>query len=197
MASTRFSQLSLDDVIKSSRGSKFAKLRDGDGDFSHIPSTHLRVPFEPGTYDKAPDAWRLNILLECDDELKETVEEFDAQIIRYLAEHSERIFKRRLTIEQVKVGYSSCLKPGKESWPSSLKCKMDTEGRKTVACWAPDGSELPMPQTWRDVMVRPRLYFSHLWIMGSQFGVVVQLMDAELVPRDPCHAADQRSNPFK
>ena len=110
MASIR--QWSIDDVICTSRGSKIANLKCDDGNkCAYTPPTdHARIPFEPSTFDKDPTARRLNLVLECDEELQAEIKSFDAWIIQYLTEHSERILKKTMTAEQVAAGYSSCLK---------------------------------------------------------------------------------------
>ncbi len=187
--------LSLEDVVISKRGSKSCKLRCGDGELSHTTAAHLRVPFEPSTFDKDPAATRLSLAIECDEALEKYVGDIDAWLIKCLSDHSERIFKRVLSPEQVKANYNSCLKQV-AGYPSTLKCKIDKQGRKGVCCWAPTGEQLPLPDNWREFSVKPKLHFSHLWIVGAQYGLVVQMTDAELVPRESSKAA-ARENPFK
>jgi hypothetical protein len=191
MASIR--QWSIDDVICTSRGSKIANLKCDDGNkCAYTPPTdHVRIPFEPSTFDKDPTARRLNLVLECDEELQAEIKAFDAWIIQYLTEHSERILKKTMTAEQVAAGYSSCLKapvkvpPSGKKYKPTLKTKIDLDGRYAVRCWNTDGESVSSPHTWKNLKLKPRIIFSHLWIMGNQFGVVVRITDAQLAGYDP------------
>jgi hypothetical protein len=67
-------------------------------------------------------------------------------------------------------------------------------GAGAVRCWGKTtGEQMSAPAQWRNMTVRPRLLFSHLWIMGAQFGVVVKVTDVQLGD-----AADRVvSNPFE
>jgi hypothetical protein len=89
----------LEDVVCTTRGSKVAKLRsNGDGSVCvYTPDSFLRIPFEPGTFDKDPKASRVNLAIECDTDLRSFIESFDDWVVKHLAEHSERIFKKRMT----------------------------------------------------------------------------------------------------
>ena len=145
----------------------------------------LRSPFNAVTFDKDPLAKRLNLQLVVDDDrnLLEALQNLDKWAVDYLTEHSERIFKRRWTREQVKLGYVSLMRPPtKEGHSPLLKVKLDTEGRYAVCCWGPQWQErIPLPDTCAGVTLQPRLHFSHLWIMGSQFGLVARLTDAKIL----------------
>ena len=191
MASIR--QWSIDDVFCTSRGSKIANLKCDDGSkCAYTPSAgHVRVPFEPSTFDKDPAASRLNLVLECDEELQAEIKSFDAWLIQYLTEHSERILKKAMTSEQVEAGYSRCLKapvkvpPAGKKYKPTLKTKIDLDGRYAVRCWNTDGESVSPPHIWKNLKLKPKLIFSHLWIMGNQFGVVVRVTDAQLADYDP------------
>ena len=165
-----------------------ARFRDGDGDrggdvCTFTPSAFLRVPFEAGNFDRDPTAERMNLAIECDDELKAFATAFDAWVVKYLAEHSERIFKRRMSLEQVRGSYSSCLKPPPEGkdYPPTIKTKIDVSGTRAVRCWdETTGEQTTAPKQWRNTSIRPRLLFSHLWIMGAQCGAVVKVTDVQV-----------------
>ena len=193
------SQWTIDNVICTSRGSKVAKLRGSSGNFcTFTPKNYLRVPFEPSVFDKDPTAQRLNLVLECDCELHEEIAAFDAWIVKYIAENSERILKRSMSIEQVRAGYSSCLKaaPAGKNFNQTLKTKIDVGGNGAVRCWsAVDGAAVDVPSEWRVFKVKPLLHFSHLWIMGAQFGVVIKVTDVEI--GEDLAAAPVVTNPVK
>ena len=97
--------------------------------------------------------------------------------------------------EQVANGYCSCVKlpPGGKSFQPTLKTQIDLEGLGTIRCWDTNGASISMPYTWRGLKLKPRLLFSHLWIMGAQFGVVLKITDAEIACDD---VAEPIANPF-
>ena len=203
MVSDSNCQWSIDDVITTSRGSKVARLNSGEGangkQCVYTPKNYLRVPFEPGNFDKDPTAQRLNLVLECDDELQEEIANFDTWATQYLCTHSERLFKKKLTPQQVAAGYCSCLKPAPagKSFNPTLKCKIDTEeGRNCIRCWDTDGANIAVPHSWRGLKIKPLLNYSHLWIMGSQFGVVLKILDCEIAHNDVVEVAPLVS-PFR
>ena len=187
MVSDSNCQWSIDDVITTSRGSKVARLGTNGKQCVYTPKNYLRVPFEPGNFDKDFTAQRLNLVLECDDELQEEIANFDTWATQYIHEHSERLFKKKLTPQQVAAGYCSCLKPAPagKSFNPTLKCKIDTEeGRNCIRCWDTDGANIAIPHSWRGLKIKPLLNYSHLWIMGQQFGVVLKILDCEIAHND-------------
>jgi len=187
--------LRLDDVFCTSSGAKMARLCDGDAPLVIMPDS-MRSPFEAGTFDKDPLATRLNLQLAVDSEhLLTSLQAFDSWVVEYLTEHSERIFKRILTREQVQLGYTPVLRqPAQEPHSPLLRVKIDTEGRHAVCCWDSSGKGVPPPGSWAGVSLQPRLHLSHLWIMGTQFGVVVRLTDAKILSE---RKAATRTCPFK
>ena len=203
MVSDSNCQWSIDDVIATTRGSKVARLNSGGGvngkQCFYTPKNHLRVAFEPGNFDKDPTAQRLNLVLECDDELQAEIANFDAWATQYICAHSERLFKKKLTPQQVAAGYCSCLKPAPagKSFNPTLKCKLDVEeGRTRIRCWDTDGASIVVPRAWRGLKIKPILYYSHLWIMGQQFGVVLKILNCEIAYNDVVEVAPLVS-PFR
>ena len=83
---------------------------------------------------------------------------------------------------------------GKKYKPT-LKTKIDLDGRNAVRCWNTDGESVSSPLIWKNLKLKPRLIFSHLWIMGNQFGVVVRVSDAQLADYDPDEV--MAVNPFE
>ena len=188
--------LELSDVFFTKRGSKICKIRCAGDDYSITPTEYLRAPFDASNYDKNGSASRLGLTLETNAELQKVVEIFDQWIVQYLSEHSARIFDKDMTMDQIQDGYCSCLRY-KDPYKPTLKCKIDRDGRRGVCCWEPSGEPTDIPDDWRNFMTKPRLHVSHLWIVSpQQFGVVIQLTDAELVPSEVV-PAQVRRNPFR
>ena len=199
MMAINTAQLTIDDVFTTSRGFKTARIRDGDDDDCEFtPACKLKVPFAPSTFDKNPEATRLNLQLSIDDDatLRE-LKKFDAWVVEYIAQNSERLLRKKLTKEQVQAAYSSNLKT-KEGYAPLLKTKLDLEGRNAVCCWGKDDSSIDAPASldaWKGY-IEARICFTHVWIMGTQFGVVARLTDAKFVGDDES-SRPQRKSPFK
>ena len=123
--------------------------------------------------------------------MEKSIKNFELWIVEYLQLNSERLLKRPLTLEQAKLGFSSCLFVSDKGYNTTLKTKIDVAGTRKVICWDAEGKEMSaLPERWKDVMVRPRMHLSHLWVMGQQFGVVIQVTDVEVT-------AKAHTNPFK
>ena len=99
MAPITNSQWSIGDVVCTSRGSKIAPLKCNGKHCIYTPSSYLKVVFEPGCFDKDPNAQRLNLVLECDDEFQAQIKAFDLWIVEYLTANTERLLKRKMSQE--------------------------------------------------------------------------------------------------
>jgi hypothetical protein len=189
MAST----LSLCDVLTTRRGAKIATIRDGDDDLVFQPDDFLRVVFEPSAVGDT-DSQRMNLIIETTPAILEECTRLDDTLIGYIAEHSDRLFNKRFTVEQVRAAYSSPVRHS-EKYPATLKTKVDVgTGKYAVVCWDEDGKQVETPESWRQFLIRPRLHVTHLWVMGSAFGPVVRLTDAMLRPNA---APAERKSLFK
>ena len=148
-----------------------------------------RAAFPPSCFDKDPLVTRLNLDLRISPEFEEQLRSIDEWMIAYLTEHSERIFKRVMTRAQVAEVYHPLLKTS-ERYPTLLRTKMNTAGKGAVNYWGPDGATCREPEVWRDAELTPRLWLSHLWIMGTGCGLVCNVTDLMVVEEPP------RSSPF-
>jgi len=201
MANINTSTLIIDEVFATKSGCKMARIHHDIGDCVYIPDTNFRVPFAPSTFDKNPNATRLNLQLSMDSAaVAYQLQEFDKWAIRYLTEHSHRIFKKTMTNEQVLAGYTSCVKTStRDGFAPLLKVKMDTDGSNAVSCWDVMGRDIPIPKSedWKGSHIKAKLHFSHMWIMGGQFGVVIRLTDAKIMPDVDEMTSAPHVNPFR
>ena len=105
---------------------------------------------------------------------------FDKWAVASLAEHSERLFKKTLTIEQVKEAYKSPV-TRKEGYQPHLRCKMNTQGEKARRAWNTNNDRIELPHL-RIVSCVPRITLSHLWIMSRDCGFVLSVNDITASP---------------
>ena len=78
-----------------------------------------------------------------------------------------------------------------------LKTKVDNEGKHKLCLWDVEGNAVNQhPTNWLDVELKVIVRVSHLWIMGAAFGLVLQIMDAQVFPKEGVEVGP-RANPFK
>ena len=194
MANINLATLSLGDPFTTSNGSKIASIRSGNGDLVLLPGEFLRVPFEPTNSFGESDSSRFNLVLEAPRPVLEAFADLDEWLISYLTEHAAQFFKKPMTADQVRDGYSSCIRHSDKGYMPTLKTKVDLGDSKHSLCvWDADGNQLDKPESWRNRLITPRLHITHLWFMGSNFGPVVRLTDALLRPDA---SPVQRTSPF-
>ena len=76
-----------------------------------------------------------------------------------------------------------------------MKTKVDLgDGKHALFCWDNDGNQVDKPESWRNRLIRPRLRVSHMWFMGSTFGLVVRLTDALLRPDEDTAPVEHTSS---
>ena len=73
----------------------------------------------------------------------------DDWAVPYLAEHSERLFKKTLSVEQVRDSYKPCVNQ-KGSYPATLRCKINVGGGSAVRCWNGLDQRIPVPDDFRN-----------------------------------------------
>ena len=125
MANINLATLSLGDPFTTSNGSKIASIRSGNDDLVLLPGEYLRVPFEPTTSFGESDTNRLNLVLEAPRPVLEAFADLDEWLIGYLTEHAAQLFKKPMTAEQVRGGYSSCIHHSDKGYMPTLKTKVD------------------------------------------------------------------------
>jgi len=91
-----------------------------------------------------------------------------------LFEHSELLFKKALTREQIEEGYHPTIKRSENgTYASTLSTKLtklNTTGRREVSYWTPKSAKREAPEDWRRVTVVPALEISFLWQVGREIG---------------------------
>jgi hypothetical protein len=171
-----FALWSLADVNVNAKGAKTCQLQSENGKVQQSADDFCTAPFGPNNFDKDPLATRQNLELRVTPQLEAWFTQFDEWMVSYLLEHSERIFKKQLTMEQVRESYSPCLKR-QGDYPPLLRTKINSTGRQACRYWTVDQKKREAPEDWRMSEVRPMLHLSHLWIMGRQCGIVINTTD--------------------
>ena len=175
-APTMFGTHSLAEQATSTRGAKTCQPTKGGRKVQLQPTSEaVVVPFAPSTFDKDEAATRLTMELRCNTMMLCYFDAFDVWAKAYLLEHSERLFKKALTQQQVEDGYHPTVKRHPTgAYEPLLRCKIDTTGRREISYWTPEGVRREAPLEWRRVTVIPQVEISNLWSMSREMGWVIQ-----------------------
>ena len=173
------SNLILKDPQISARGAKSCPILNAQGGkvFFNLGSKSEpgSTPFGATSFnDEATSRRTIEFNLTHDQE--EQFRQFDEWAISYLSEHSERIFKKKLTTDQVREGYRSPVTK-KGSYRGHLRCKINSSGAAMVRCWSTEDKRREMPADLRNHEMVPRINISHLWMMSREYGWVLQVND--------------------
>jgi hypothetical protein len=175
-----YSSLALANVSVTAKGAKMALLTNGADSSDRCNYTFsepTRCPFGPSNFDKDPKATRQNLDIRVSGDAAFFFDGLDAWAIDYICAHSERLFKKSLSLAQVKDMYHPCIRkaPGYEPL---LRTKFNAAGtRGACRFWAAGGEEREAPVDWREAEVTPHVHVSHLWMMGGSCGLVVNVCD--------------------
>ena len=172
----------LHDPLVSSRGAKSCSLiSDGSKYFFQLgeelqPSS---TPFGAGTFQDEV-ATRQTLEFRLQPEQDEQWLAFDAWAIDYIWENNERIFKKVMTRAQIEDHYRSpCTR--KDGYQPLLRTKINVAGRSIVRCWDEENELRALPEDLRLYELVPRIHLSHLWIMGRDFGFVLNVTDLKVL----------------
>ena len=107
-------------------------------------------------------------------------------VIKYVTKHSTRLFKAKMSEDQVRAQITSLLKPGKNGYGDLLRCKINIAGSNAIRVWGrgEDGTlqrrELPSEDVWRNATLECVCNLSSLWVHAKAIGLVLTITDAIL-----------------
>ena len=171
-----FTNWSLADVHVNAKGAKTCQLTSGGSKVQQSAEDFCTTPFGPSNFDKDPLATRQNLELRIPPQLEAWFTEVDKFMLGYLFAHSERIFKKQLTEEQVRESYHPTLKRSGD-YPALLRTKINSTGRQACRYWTVDQQKRDAPEEWRGAEMKAMFHLSHLWIMGTSCGLVLNTTD--------------------
>ena len=163
----------------SARGAKSCPVLNAEGDKVFFTlgskSQPVSTPFGATSFNDEATS-RKTIEFNLTPEQEEQFRQFDEWAVGYLAEQSERLFKKKLTPDQVREGYRSPVTK-KGSYRGHLRYKINSSGASMVRCWSTEDKRREMPGDLRTHEMVPRINVSHLWMMSREYGWVFQVND--------------------
>ena len=136
------------------------------------PTEFLEVPFEPSACNDV-EATRVTLCMTPSEGVCATIAALDTWCIETLSANPVPLLGVQLTPEQVQDRYVSCLKTSSKGY-QTLRAKMNRSGRYALQCYTPDKEKRVHPETWRGCMIRPRLLIKEIWIVGKDFGALLE-----------------------
>ena len=106
-----------------------------------------------------------------------TIEALDAWCIQTLSQNPTVLLGLQLTSEQVKERYVSCLKTSEKGY-TTIRTKINRTGRYALQAYTPDKEKRDHPESWRGCSIQPQILFKGLYIMGREFGPVLECTHA-------------------
>lgn len=184
-------RLEVRDPVKPSRPGPSHAAIQKDGQFQCFWTFADATPlFTPSNFNQ--EGRRMGLCISVPPEVVQQARDFDAWACAYAAHHSERLFQKTLTLEQVTEKYCPLVKHADSRYPPNLRIKMQ-EGstRSAVQYWTKNGEVRGPPSDWLRCKLQCRVLIKSFWIMSSQqWGVSVELVDALVDDK-------QASFPFK
>jgi hypothetical protein len=173
-----FTKLELALPVVSARGAKSCALTDGPAKCILTVGSRdnlLSTPFGATSFGEEQTN-RKTIEYRLPPQWLEQFQLFDVWAVKYLAEHSERLFKKLLTPDQVREMYKPCVSQ-RGSYPGTLRCKINIGGSTAVRCWNALDQRMAIPDDFRGYELLPRVHISHMWIMSRECGFVLNVHD--------------------
>ena len=180
------SSLAISDVTVSSKGAKSAPIQSTSGKPVALRLPRLRAPFGATCWDDNASTRRNLDLTDMSPDLIVWLQALDEHIIKYVTKHSTRLFKAKLSEDQVRAQFTSLLKPGKNGYGDLLRCKVNLAGSNAIRVWGrgEDGAlyrkEMPSEDAWRNSKLECVCTLSSLWIQAKAIGLVLTITDAIL-----------------
>ena len=165
--------LALAPLFVTAKGAKQLPALYKDG--AHVAwqvDEYCEVPFEPSAFGD-PEANRVTLCFTPSETLCAQIEQLDKWCVDAVSANPS-LLGITLTAEQVKERYASSIKTSEKNY-QTLRVKMNRSGRYALQCYDSEKEKRSQPDTWRGCLIRPRLVFKGLWVMGKDFGSIIEI----------------------
>ena len=179
-ATMDFSALKIADPV-TGRVAKSAAVSLGVSGAALWDLPAMTPAFEPSGFN-GQEADRMTLSLRVPDEILPEIKALDDWFLAYATEHSERLFNRKMSLEQIQGCYTSPLKVH-EKWGASLRVKYTAAGAQATRFWTPEKQRRQAPDAWKEAIVTSRVQIRSVWFLGPGFGLTLTLNDAKIEER--------------
>jgi hypothetical protein len=176
------------DAVISSRGAKSCQIEhtepDAGGDSKikfNIASMELpsKTPFGATTFNNEISSQK-TIEFHLTDGEMDQMQGLVEWLADYLSKHSERIFRKSMSREQV---FETIRNPvtQRSGYLPHIRCKIRPS---SVRVWDSEGKARPLPDDLRQYNLVPRITIEKLWIMSRECGLVLQVSDLMILDKE-------------
>jgi len=138
----------------------------------------MECPFDASAYNDVDNtANRVTLCLTPSSDVCDAMMALDEWCVQTLSQNPTALLGVQLTPEQVKERYVSCLKTSEKGY-TTLRTKMNRAGRYALQAYTPTKEKRSHPESWRGCYIQPQLTFKGLYIMGREFGPVLECSHA-------------------
>ena len=138
-----------------------------------------KAPFDAGSFNPL-ETVRLNLDLTVTDLSSEFFSKIDAWIIDKLAANSKAYFKTTKSRDEIVAMFKPSISPHEkdgQTYPSTIRMKINTSGPKKIKCWTPEKTLREPPEDWRQCQITPIVSVKGLWFMSNQCGCTYEIHD--------------------
>ena len=182
MEAFRLETWHLADQTVSSKGQKSCALTADHKPVCFQLGTALRTRFGATNFDKGVDAPRQSLDFEVTDEdILTRLREIDLWAIKYIAEHNERLLKKKLTPGEVENNYKPIVHVYGPS--SGVKTKINLRGARAATFWDDTGTQIkepPADEAWQENSFNVYCKLPQLYQMSGGFGWVLETVSLQL-----------------
>ena len=171
-ANLAVANLAFAPLFTTAKGAKQLPVLYTNGDpVAWQPEQFMEVPFEPSAFGD-PEAFRVTLCFTPSETLSAQISELDAWCIDTIMS-TPSLLGVVLTAEQVKERYANSFKTSEKGY-LTLRTKMNKSGRYALQCYDTEKEKRSQPGTWRGCSIRPRIVWKGLWVMGEDFGSILE-----------------------
>ena len=147
------------------------------------PNEYIEIPFEPSAFNDET-ANRVTLCVSPSASMIEAINGLDAWCIDTLVKNVTSLLGIQLTPDQIRDRYMSSLKTSEKGY-TTFRMKMNKSGRYALQCYNSEKEKRDHPENWRGTQIQPRIVFKGLWLMGKDFGALMECTHA-LVQEGGC-----------
>ena len=177
--------LECHDPVANTKGQKNATIVQRDGQPALWTLTSSVKPlFQPSSFNSTDSGGRKTLCLSVPPEVMAEAVSLDTWAVSYAHHHSERLFGKVLTIEQVTERYMGVVK-SHDKYPAYLKVKVAVDLRNQPTYWTPEKTKRGPPDDWVESELMCQFKIAGFWFMSASFGLSVQLANAQVTDAEP------------
>jgi hypothetical protein len=177
-ADMAFSNLMCMDPVANAKGQKNSAITRSDGQPAlWTLSSSVKPLFEPSSFNDA--ASRKTLCLSVPPDVMDEALQLDAWAKQYAYLHSERLFGKVLTLDQINERFVGVVKTS-EKYPAYVKVKLAADLRNQPLYWTAEKTKRDPPTSWVGSELLCQFKIAGFWFMASSFGLSVQLANAQV-----------------